>query len=56
VLIYGGILVYDLITGHRDKHRAAHALAASAGIEGFVLGWTYAMTPRAPAVPASGEV
>ncbi len=55
-LIYGGIFVYDLVTGHRDKHRAAHALAASAGIEAFVLGWTFAMTPRsAPVTGASGE-
>lgn len=57
-LIYGGILVYDFATGNDDEHRTAHAIAASVGIETFVLLWTWAMTPRvtAPAQTAPGEI
>lgn len=48
LLIWSGIVTYDSITGQKDPHRLSHAIAGAAGIEFFVLAWTWWNAPPKP--------
>lgn len=49
-LVWVGIAAFDALTGREDPHRLARAVAGAAGIEAFVLGWTWVKAPRTPKV------
>jgi len=46
LLIWSGIAAYDSVTGQKDPYRLSHAIAGAAGIEVFVLAWTWLNAPK----------
>jgi hypothetical protein len=46
VLIWTGIVAYDVLSGHKNPWRLQYAVAGAAGIEVFVLLWTAFTQPK----------